>query len=214
MNKNPINKYLSIGAVVLAVAVGAGLLLSGHPKTPAQSTAPAQTVAVNTQPPPTTTSASTTQGTQSAEDVVPGLYPNLIKNTAKAIGFSVPSILVENNTDAAGNAVSDHLQFTLKNLINKTLSNFEVYYTIVDAGNGKREGYYKQLTGFSLPPGGSGTVNFDGQSGPGHYGVNMHGIYGTTVDKLQFKVEISTPGYAPVYVSATKAPGGAEVVGQ
>ena len=208
------NKYLTIGAVVLAVAVGAGLLLSGHSKTSVQPTAPAQTTAMNTQPAPTTTSTSTPQGTQSAEDIVPGLYPNPIKNTATAKGFSVPSILVENNTDAAGNPVSDHLEFTLKNLTTKTLSNFEVYYTIVDASNGKKEGYYKQLTGFSLPPGGSGTVNFDGQSGPGHYGVNMHGIYGTTVDKLQFKVEISTPGYAPVYVTATKAPGGAEVVGQ
>ncbi|MBU6447945.1 hypothetical protein KGQ24_03855, partial [Patescibacteria group bacterium] len=122
--------------------------------------------------------------------------------------------LVENNVDATGKPVNDHLELTLQNLTGQTLSNLEAYYTIVDAANGKKEGYFKQLTGFSLPPHGSGTIHFDGKSGTGHYGVNTHGIYGTTLDQLKFDVEVSAPGYAPIYASATKAPGGAEVVGQ
>ncbi len=207
------NKYYAIGAGIVAVLLIVFVAASsGSPKrTPTQPSAPAQTVATNPIPAAQVVASSTAQG---AEDIVPGLYPNPIKNAATAKGFKIASMMVENNTDAGGNAVSDHLQFTLQNLTSKTLSNFEVYYTIVDAANGKKEGYYKQLAGFSLPPNGSGTVHFDGGSAPGHYGVNMHGIYGTTVDTLKFSVEVSTPGYAPVTANITKAPGGAEVVGQ
>ena len=211
-NHTRMNKNVIIGIAVAVVAVGAFVLLSdGRATTQNHPSVPMQAVPAHTSPVQATTSTASAQG---AEDIVPGLYPNPIKNAATAKGFVVSSIMTENNVDAAGNPVSDHLQFTLKNLTNKTLSNFEAYYSVVDAANGKQEGYYKQLTGFSLPPQGSGTVNFDGASGPGHYGVNMHGIYGTATDKLTFKVEVSTPGYAPVYATATKAPGGAEVVGQ
>lgn len=150
----------------------------------------------------------------SPQDIVPGLYPNPIKNTATTPGISVLSYMVENNTDASGKPVSDHLQFTLKNLTDKTLSNPDVYYTILDSANGKKEGYYKQLTGFSLASHGTGVIHFDGQSGYGHFSVNMHGIYGTATDQLKFVVEISIPGYAPVNFTAIKAPGGAEIVGQ
>lgn len=204
--------YIYIGVAMVVVIIAAVMMTAGgNPKSPAPPATSTST--------PVATATSTNTGSnpataQNAEDVVPGIYPNPINNSSTKQGFKVSSIMTENNVDAAGNSVSDHLQFTLQNLTAQTISNFEVYYTIVDAANNKKEGYYKQLTGFSLPPHGSGTVHFDGQSGPGHYGVNMHGIYGTTVDQLQFNVEISAPGYAPVNVQATKAPGGAEVVGQ
>ncbi len=204
-----------IGAAVVVVLLGVVFIST--------NSASKTTVAVqpSTQTPSTVSvgaAASSTNAvtgtSQTAEDIVPGLYPNQIKNTATAQGIKISSIMVENNTDAAGNAVSDHLQLTVQNVTGKTLSNFEAYYTVTDMASGKKEGYYKQLTGFTLPPHGSSTVHFDGQSGPWHYGVNMHGVYGTTVDTLKFHVEVSTPNYAPVYADATKAPGGAEVVGQ
>ena len=209
-------KQYVIGAAIVLVLLGAVFIgtNSGSKKT-AVATRPS----VHTQTAGSTgvVASSTTKAlgtSQTAEDVVPGLYPNQIKNTATAQGIKISSIIVENNTGVAGTAVSDHLQFTIQNLTGKMLSNFEAYYTVTDVASGKIEGYYKQLTGFTLPPHGSGTVHFDGQSAPGHYGVNMHGVYGTTVDTLKFHVEVSTPNYAPVHADATKAPGGAEVVGQ
>ncbi len=195
-----------LGAVFIGMNSGSKTTVAIQPPVQTQTTSSTGVVASST-----TTALGTSQ---TAEDIVPGLYPNQIKNTATAQGIKISSIMVENNTDAAGNAVSDHLQLTIQNLTGKTLSHFEAYYTVTDMASGKQEGYYKQLTDFTLPPHGSGTVHFDGQSASEHYGVNMHGVYGTTVDTLKFHVEVSTPNYAPVYADATKAPGGAEVVGQ
>jgi hypothetical protein len=197
-------RFFSVCVLAATFSLVSGLSACGGSKPTVTPTAPVSTLAA----------AGNASVNQNVEDVVPGLYPNSISNTATSQGFKVSSILVENNKDAAGNDVADHLQFTLQNLTGQAISGFEAYYTIVDTATGKTEGYYKQLAGFSLPPHGSGTVNFDGKSGIGHYGVNMHGIYGTTADQLEFKVEVSAPGFAPVYATATKAPGGAEVPGQ
>ncbi len=205
-----------IGGVVIAVAAIAVFALHLGGSAP-------QTVATNvpsTQPsntqPSATSGAPTTSQTAGAnpEDVVPGLYPNPIKNTSTKSGIKLTSIMVENNVDAAGNAVSDHLQFTINNLTNQTLSNLETYYTITDTANSKKEGYYKPLTGITIPAHGSVTVHFDNQSGYGHFPANMHGIYGTALDQLKFSIEASAPGYAVATAQVTKAPGGAEVVGQ
>ena len=208
--------YIIGAATVVAVIVFAALSYGNH--------GPAPQVSVNSGtnvPPSYALSASSTPVSMSSfstssnpEDIVPGLYPNPIKNIATTQGLKISSILIENNTDAAGNAVSDHLQFTLQNLTGKSLSKIEAYYTVTDTANGKKEGYYKSLTGIVVSPHGSVTVHFDNQSGYGHFLANMHGIYGTTFDQLKFSVEASAPGYIPVTIQATKAPGGAEVVGQ
>jgi hypothetical protein len=200
-----------IGALVILV----GVFIFSQSGSSRPSARPAvNTTTTTTAARPSVSTSTSPTASASAQDIVPGLYPNPIKNTSTTKGISISSIVVENNTDAAGKAVSDHLQFTLQNLTTKTLSNPEVYYTITDSVNGKKEGYYKQLIGFTLAPHASGIVNFDGQSGYGHFAVNMRGIYGTVTDELKFAVEVSVSGYAPAQASATKAPGGAEVVGQ
>lgn len=205
-----------IGGIVIVLAVVAVFALHSGGSTP-------QTVATNapntqsshTQPSATSSTATPSQTSgANPEDVVPGLYPNPIKNTSTKAGIKLTSVMVENNVDAAGNAVSDHLQFTINNLTNQTLSNLEAYYTITDSASGKKEGYYKPLTGITIPAHNSVTVHFDNQSGYGHFPANTRGIYGTALDQLKFSVEVSTPGYAVATAQITKAPGGAEVVGQ
>ncbi len=203
-------KYYLYGGGALIIVVIISFMFSGQPS----SLKPAPQAAIVAASSSAHPSATTPQATRSPQDIVPALYPNPIKNTATAQGIKITSVLVENNTDATGNAVSDHLQFTVDNLTGKTLSNLEAYYTITDTATNQKEGYYKALTGFTLPPNGSGTVHFDSQAGYGHYPANMHGVYGTATDQLQFTVEVSASGYAPAYANATKAPGGAEVVGQ
>ncbi len=173
---------------------------------------------LNTQKNQTQNAANTTtQGSNSAQttsqdpqDIVPGLYPNPIHNTATTEGFKITSLMVENNTDAAGNPVSDHLQFTLQNLTNQDLSNFEGYYTITDTSTNKKEGYYKKLTGYVLKAGATQTINFDTNQGTGHFTVNTHSLYFTSTNKLQFTVMVSTPGYKVETASVEKAAGGAE----
>ena len=199
------NKFIVLGGVALALIVTI-YLVSGTPTSKKAVSNPTTTTpqTVSSQTP----SAQTTS--QDPQDVVPGLYPNLIKNTATTQGFKITSLMVENNTDASGNPVSDHLQVTLQNLTSKDLTSFEVYYTITDTVTNKKEGYYKKLSGFILPAGQTQTIHFDNKSGANHFTVNTHSFYFTSSNKLQFTVTVSTPGYAIETAQVTKAAGGAE----
>jgi hypothetical protein len=53
----------------------------------------------------TTSSQTPSSASSSPENIVPGLYPNPIKNNATKQGIKITSIMVENNTDASGKAV-------------------------------------------------------------------------------------------------------------
>ena len=153
----------------------------------------------------------TTSPSSNPQDVVPGLYKNEISNTSTLEGFSISSAIVENNTDASGKVVNDHLEFKLINTSGKDLSNFEIYYTITDLVTNKKEGYFKPLTGFVLKSGQSQTIHLDNLSGEGHFSSNKNSIYYTSANKLQFDVIVSTPGYKVQTVQVFKDAGGAEV---
>lgn len=136
------NKYYLYGAGALIVLAGIFIITQSKSSRSITTTAITPPTRTQTQlPTPVTasTSAITTAPTATTpQDIVPGLYPNPIKNTARISGIKITSIIVENNTDTTKNAVSDHLQVTLQNLTGKTLSNLEAYYTIVDTATGKR----------------------------------------------------------------------------
>lgn len=207
------NKSIIIGSLVI-LGIGAAFALSNSSHTPSGTSGknvlwvtPQTNSQGGSSPQITTTS-------QDPQDIVPGLYPNPIQNTATTEGFKIASVMVENNTDAAGTPVSDHLQLTLQNVTKTDLTNFEVYYTITDTVTNKKEGYYKKLTNYVLKAGETQTINFDNGSGDGHFTVNKHSIYYTSSDPLQFSVMVSTPGYKPETASVSKAAGGSEVQGQ
>ncbi len=145
------------------------------------------------------------------QDIVPGTYPNLIKITSTVSGLSVVSAIVENNVDALGKATDDHLEVLLKNISMKDQTDFEIYYTVTDLTTNKSEGYYKKLTGLVLNSGTSTTVHLDGKSGVNHFGVNKDGVYFTSTNKLQFDIEVSTPGFQVAKIQIFKDAGGAEV---
>ncbi|MCL5675501.1 MAG: hypothetical protein M1120_00040 [Patescibacteria group bacterium] len=200
------NKFIILGGVALAFIVTI-YLVSGTPS-PKKTVAPLSTTPTTQTTPSQIPSIQT--ASQDPQDVVPGLYPNPIKNTATAPGFKITSLVVENNTDAAGNPVNDHLQLTLQNLTSKDLTSFEVYYTLTDTVTNKKEGYYKKLSDFVLPAGKTQTIHFDNKSGADHFTVNTHSLYFTSSNKLQFTVIVSTPDYAIQTAQVTKAAGGAE----
>lgn len=203
MKKGP----LIIGLIVLVAAGIAVFLGSRTQSSPAKFTT--HDKSLPSQSAPLTASGSSLS--QDPQDIVPGLYKNPILNNSTKEGFAISSVMVENNTDAAGNAVSDNLELTLKNLTGKDLSGFEVYYTITDSVTNKKEGYYKRLDGFVLKANSTDKIHFDNKVGYGHFSANTNSIYKKSNNQLRFDVMVSTPGYKVAAIQATKAAGGAEV---
>ncbi len=200
MNKNLL--YVGAGAIVLIAGVIIYLHF-GHKNSPSTNT---NIVTTNAPTSTNTQSAST----QDPEDVVPGLYKNTIVNTATQPGFTISDVKVENNTDASGKVINDHLELTLKNTSGKDLSDFEVYYLITDTATGTKEGYNKKLTGFTLKNGETTSIHFDNTQGAGHFSANKDSLYYKSTNKLTFDVSVSTPGFKIETAQVTKDAGGAE----
>ncbi len=191
MNK----KTYIIGAIILVIIGGVILSKSFSPSTQKA-----------------TQTNSTKQNVSSdPQDIVPGLYTNVIKNTSTVSGLKIESGLVENNIDKDGKTVDDHLELVLKNNSSKDMNNFEAYYTVTDLVDSKKEGYYKILTGLTLKAGEIKTIHFDSNVGENHFGVNKDGLYFTGKNKMRFDVQISTPNFMIATIQIAKDAGGAEL---
>ena len=94
-------------------------------------------------------------------DPNPTLADNPITETGTKVGFTINSILVENNIDTHGAGVPDHLELALANPGATDLANFEVYYTITDPTTQVKQGYYRTLPGFILKAGETKSLHFD-----------------------------------------------------
>lgn len=193
--------YIIGGGILLLLVIV--LFSNGQKKSHTQNTPSTSLVSSS----PTNSNATISQDPQ---DVVPGLYKNLIQNTSTKEGFTIVTTAVENNTDTAGKTVGDHLELSLKNTAGKDLTDFEVYYTITDPTTNKKEGYYKKLSGFTLKTGETQQINFDNKQGVGHFSANSNSIYYTSSNKLRFDVMVSSPGYKVQTAHVEKAAGGAE----
>lgn len=146
----------------------------------------------------------------SASDVLP-VTSNPIDNTATAADLKVDSVLVENNVDAAGKAVDDHLEIALTNTGSTELAGFEVYYTFTDPTAGLTESYYTQLPdSFTIPAGGSRVVHFDNTGATDHFPANKFSLYSTSVNELDVEVQVSAQGAKLQTATVKKDAGGAE----
>lgn len=155
--------------------------------------------------------ASSSAGTASGDQVLP-VPSNPITNDATAAVLSIDSVLVENNQDAAGAAVDDHLEITVGNTGSTELAGFEVFYTIDDPTAGSSESYYTALPAtFTVAPGATRTIHFDSTGAPDHFPVNKYSLYYTSTNAMDVTVEVSATGAAPVTTTVTKDAGGAEV---
>lgn len=145
--------------------------------------------------------------------VVP-VTSNPITNTATAKTLTIDKVMVENNTDASGATVNDHLQLDVHNSGTTPLSGFEVYYTFADPASSAQESYYLKLPAtFTVPAGGTRTIHFDNTGAPDHFAVNKFSLYATSKAALTVTVEVSATGAAPVTATAKKDPGGSENAG-
>ncbi|MBL8778271.1 MAG: hypothetical protein JNK12_20200 [Acidimicrobiales bacterium] len=194
---HPTRPVLALGAVVFA----AGLALAGcgSSSTPAGSAS----------------SPSTTATATSGADQVLPVTVNPITNTATAETLKITSVLVENNIDAAGQAVDDHLEIELKNTGSTDLANVEVFYTFTDPTAQTSESYYTRLPDtFTVPAGGTRIVHFDDTGAPDHFPVNKFSLYYTSTNALDVEVTVSADGAAVQTTTLQKDAGGAENPGE
>jgi hypothetical protein len=177
--------------VALAAALSVVALAGGQ----ASSPAPAGSSAV---------SGSTTTA------VLP-VDSNPIVNTSTAPGLTIASAAVEDNVDPVTNAaIGDRLQVTLRNDTTTELASFEIYYVMTDVTTGQSEAYYQALTGFTLAAGATGTLSFDGETGPGHFPENTFSLYRSSKNQVDFTIEVSAAGVQVANATATKGAGTGE----
>ena len=191
---------ITLGTVLLgAAAMGCG---SGSGGTAAPT------------PPNGSPASGAAQSAANATHVLP-VPSNPIANTSTAPGLEITSAMVENNVDPlTKEALEDRLQVSIKNTTSGPLSDLELFYEMTDTKTKATEGYYQPLTGFTIAPGGTGTVYFDDVGGAGHYPENLYSLYRTSKNEVVFSIEVSAAGYAPATAEAIKEAGVGEKPGE
>lgn len=143
-------------------------------------------------------------------DAEPMLTDNPIQENSTAVGFTIGGLLVENNVDANGADVADHLQFKVTNSGTADLTNFDIYTTFTDQTTGDMQSYYRTLSGFTVEAGETKDIHFDNTGQPGHYSVNPNSAYYTNPNGLTVEVTLHTPGFASQTAAVSKDPAGEE----
>ena len=184
------------------VLVAGALTLAGC----SASTTPAATTPATTA---ATQAGATTGGLASAAVVLP-VTVDPIQNPATAPGLTVSKVMLEDNTDASGAAIGDRLQFVIGNDTAAALSGLEVYYTMTDTTTGAAESYYQSLDGLTVPAKGSVTVYFDNDTGAGHFPENKFSLYRSSLNQVDFAVEVSAPGLKIATGAGSKSAGAGE----
>ena len=133
-----------------------------------------------------------------------------IHNAATAAGLTVADVKLEDNTDPAGKAIGDRLQFTIGNDTAKPLTGLEVFYTMTDATTGAAESYYQPLAGLTVPAKGNVTVYVDNGTGAGHFPENKFSLYRSSLNQVDFTVEVSAVGVKIATGTGSKSAGAGE----
>ena len=149
-------------------------------------------------------------GQNDLADKNPTMADNPIQESSTTEGFTISGLLVENNEDANGVGVPDHLEFKVTNTGPTDLTNFDIYYTITDKDTGDVQGYYRTLPGFTVKPGATKDIHFDNTGQPDHFTVNPNSAFYTDPNGLTVAVTMHTSGLAPQTGSVDKDPAGAE----
>lgn len=138
--------------------------------------------------------------------------PTFAENPINETGTTALPIKIK-DARVEDNATADHLEITLTNTGTAELKNFDIYYTVTDKVDNKKEAYYQKLDGFSIKAGETKTLHFDNNlKEAGHYLGNMNGLYGTSKNELFFDVLLHNTNYQPFSFQVKKAKGTAEVV--
>ena len=149
-------------------------------------------------------------GQNDLADAKPMLADNPIQESSTTVGFTISGLLVENNVDADGADVADHLEFKVTNTGTAVLTDFDIYTTITDQTTGDVQSYYRTLPGFTVQPGETKDIHFDNTGLPDHYSVNPSSAYYVNQNGLTLDVIVHAAGFVPQSGTVSKDPGGAE----
>ena len=152
-------------------------------------------------------------GQNDLADAKPILANSPIQESSTTKGFTLDAIAVENNVDAAGVGVADHIEVKVSNTTQQEITNFDVYYTFTDAVTGERQAYYRPLTGNNLQPAESKSLHLDNSGAADHYRVNPNSIYFANANALHVEVTLHAASYAPQTIAVDKDPIGNETGG-
>lgn len=206
---------LLAGTIALAAACTSGAVTKASvPTQPPVTLAGAVTTVAAAATTAKATAGSTAAVANPAASAATPVLPvkeNPIKNASTVQALKVDSVHVEDNADAAGKAVNDHLEVTLSNAGKTPLSGFEFYYTYTDATTKVTESYYTKLPDtFTIPAGGKRVAHFDNTGAVDHFPVNKFSVFYSSKHALDGSVVASAAGAAPQTTTFKKAVGGAE----
>ena len=157
---------------------------------------------------PVAATAATAGGASPA--VLP-VKANPIANTATGVNLKIDKVKAEDNVDAKGKPVPDHLEITLSNTSSTDLTGLEIYYTFTDPKTSVSESYYLKLpSDFAVPASGKRIVHLDNTGAQDHFPVNKFSLYHTDKNAFDITVVVSAQGSAVQTVTISKAAGGAE----
>ena len=146
-------------------------------------------------------------GQKDKEDSNPVSAENPISETSTTAGFTINSILVENNVDANNRGVPDHLELSVTNTGAADLTNFDMYYTITDLTTNEVQRFYSTLSGFTLAAGETKSLHFDNAKQPNHFSTNPNSMYYLDHNQLRVDVILHAAGYAPQTATVKKDAG-------
>jgi hypothetical protein len=148
------------------------------------------------------------------DDSEPTLADNPTQETSTTVGFTIDSIVVENNVDAQGAGVPDHLELKLSNVAGQDISDFAIYYTFTDSGTGETQAYFHDLPGFTLKAGESKSLHLDNTGEADHFSWNPNSLFFRNPNLMKAEATVHAQGYAPATASVDKDPIGAEGGGE
>jgi hypothetical protein len=143
-------------------------------------------------------------GQDDLADAAPLSAANPINEGSTTVGFTIDSIAVENNVNASGADVPDHLELTISNTTQSDIGDFDIYYTLTDSVTGAVQSFYQSLPGFTLKAGEKTQLHFDTTGQPGHFRADPNSMFYTGQNALTVDVVLHAAGFAPQTVSVHK----------
>jgi hypothetical protein len=139
---------------------------------------------------------------------------NPINETSTTQGFKINSILAENNADAGGAAVDDHLELTVTNTGQSDItSGWDLYYSLTDKVTGDVQSFYLLLPGFAVKAGQTVHLHVDTSGQQGHFRADPNSSFYKGQNALQVEAVLHAKGFAPQTASIKKDAAGAEAGG-
>jgi hypothetical protein len=152
-------------------------------------------------------------GQNDLKDGAPLSADNPIQDNSTTAGFTIDAIAVENNVDASGADVPDHLELTVSNPTGSDISGLEIYYTLTDSVTNDVQSFYQPLPDLVLKANETAHLHFDTSGASGHFRADPNSMFYTGQHALNVDVVLHADGFAPQTAGVAKDDPSAEAGG-